>query len=466
MKRYKEKEERDKAAQKFFDYGKKALYDIVPRESAPDQSTRDLSGNSPEEFDEVNLGKPRIYKRRPKQFWMIVLVVFVLAIAGFYAVSALPTASIELVLEQEPWEFHGTLTTSLNNKEVPLQVFSETKNTQLSFPASGKKRVSRKAHGTLKVCNAFSSDPQPLVATTRFLTPGNILFRLDKNATVPGASIINGKIEPKCIEAEVTADKPGEVYNVGPVQNWAIPGFKGSSKHDGFYGVSEKSMTGGVVGEVSVPTTQDIAKAKEAARAEIKRIVGTAFNVRVLSELIILEYQDAKNSSFTILKEVAIEETDSSGNFQYFIEAKDERLALREDDINRVLLKKAQGEIGDEFELASSKFDMKLVLKTRDTQDTLTGAKVAVNFTGGFTKRLTEDDVKIKAMGKTEAELHKVSLYDGKFSARITLWPFWVKRVPEDKDKITVIVSKEPLDLILGTGETTRATSSDKNEIE
>ena len=42
--------------------------------------------------------------------------------------------------------------------------------TQL-FPASGEQNVSLKAQGTITIYNAYSSSPQSLVATTRFVTP-------------------------------------------------------------------------------------------------------------------------------------------------------------------------------------------------------------------------------------------------------------------------------------------------------
>lgn len=458
MKHNKEKEEREKASQKFFSHGKRALYDIMPRAGMTgdsrnkDHELDSIEGDSEKVIMAVS-EKVRSVPRHHRRFRVILLIVLAVAIAlGAYAFFVLPEASIEIVLQQKPWEFHDKILASLANSKIPLQVFTETKNIQLAFPASGKKQVSRRAHGTLKICNAFNSDSQPLVATTRFLTPGNILFRLDGSVTVPGATIVSGKILPKCIEAEVSADKPGAEYNIGPIERWSIPGLKDSPKYAEFYGVSEKAMTGGVVGETRVPLAQDVAKAKEAARAKIKEIIATAFKVRLPSELSIIE--DKKGTSFTFLKEVALDETDASGNFQYFIEARDERLALRESDVKAMLAEKAQGELGSEFSLASSRLELQLDEKTRDKQGALTGVSVAVDFAGGFVDKFTEEDVKNQAAGKTEAELRDFIPTHKNFKAHITLWPFWVKHVPQNKDKIKVTINVEPIELTAPKGQT------------
>ena len=75
---------------------------------------------------------------------------------GYYVFFILPEASIEITLQQKPMSYHDTLLASLTDQKMPLQVFSETKNIQMNFPASGRKNVSRRAHGTINVCNAFN----------------------------------------------------------------------------------------------------------------------------------------------------------------------------------------------------------------------------------------------------------------------------------------------------------------------
>ena len=65
--------------------------------------------------------------------------------------------------------------------------------------------MSQKAQGTLTIYNAYSSAPQTLVATTRFVTPDGKIFRLTNEVTVPGAKITNGQIVPSSINAPIAA---------------------------------------------------------------------------------------------------------------------------------------------------------------------------------------------------------------------------------------------------------------------
>lgn len=71
-----------------------------------------------------------------------------------------------------------------------------------------------RAEGTVTLVNRMAS-PQPLVATTRLLAPGEILFRMKSGVTIPA----NGKVE----NVRVAADQPGSHGNIGPT-TFKIPG--------------------------------------------------------------------------------------------------------------------------------------------------------------------------------------------------------------------------------------------------
>ena len=79
---------------------------------------------------------------------------------------------------------------------------------------------------------------------------------------MPGAKIEEGKVIPSLIKARVAAEKAGDEYNIGPIDKFFIPGFKGSAKYNGFYAKSESNMAGGFVGEEAYPTDEDIKSAK------------------------------------------------------------------------------------------------------------------------------------------------------------------------------------------------------------
>ncbi|MBI2036005.1 MAG: hypothetical protein HYT12_05000 [Candidatus Liptonbacteria bacterium] len=451
----KDKEDREKAVEKFFNLQKKALYDIIPKGKdrvvdLPSESNGDganaVAGSAGKQFSARHGSSRRIsYYRKGhwKKWLMVFAVVLIFAASAAYAAVVLPTANINLTLKQTPKSFNGQIRAAVGSGDIPLQVFSETKNVQLAFPASGKEKVARKAHGIISVCNAFSGNPQQLVATTRFETPQGIIFRLDKGMTVPGALIKDGKIAPQCVSATVSSDKAGIGYNIGPVPKWTVPGFKGSSRYAGFYGMSEKPMSGGFVGEAAVPTRQDLDNAKAEARKKIEDIIVTAIEVRAPKNLTVLQ----SDSGFVITKETVITDTDDEGNFHYFIEARDERIAVRKSDMEDFFVKQFEDELGRGAKLASSTIDFTLKSKKTDVSGATKEAVFDVSAKGGFVGDISEESVRSKAAGKSEPELRDVFAGGDIAGAKISFWPFWVKSVPKKLHKINVKIDIAPLNL-------------------
>lgn len=120
--------------------------------------------------------------------------------------------------------------------------------TEKYFP-TGTKLVEGVAKGELTIYNTTGED-QPLVKTTRFLTPEGILFRLSDRVVVPA----NGEIA-----AGVYADQSGPAGDIGP-SKFTIPGLN-AEKQKIIYAESTKPMSGGS-GKVGAITENDIKSAQ------------------------------------------------------------------------------------------------------------------------------------------------------------------------------------------------------------
>ncbi len=142
------------------------------------------------------------------------------------------------------------------------------------LPTGNSDTRPQKAKGVITIYNEFSSKPQPLVKTTRFLSKEGILFRLPKNIVVPGIEIKEGKKVPGKIEVLIVADKTGKSSNIGAT-NFTIPGFKGTAKEGKIYAVSESEMSGGSDGtdNYKTVTVKDIEKAKKEAEKDSEKYV-------------------------------------------------------------------------------------------------------------------------------------------------------------------------------------------------
>lgn len=380
---------------------------------------------------------PKISFNR-RWIWSFAVLIFFIG-AGFAAAKILPRAEIKIVPKKQEWTYNDAIMAEksavLDTRimSIASQVFSETGNFSKKFPATGKRQVERPATGIITVFNSYSSDAQQLVEKTRFMAPNGLLFRLTKTITVPGAKIVDGKIIPSSIDAEVAADAPGPDYNIEPVKLFTIPGFKGSPKYQSFYGESAKSMSGGFIGEVAYPTSDDIAKAKSKSAVDLESDLNTKLFAQVPKEFKILEGA----RSYKTLSQKVDENTDADGNFSVFTEGKSSVISFKESDAQELLKKKALIVNNEDFEVRS--FDLKYELARADFDK----GKVTfpVKFQAELARKMDAEAVKNQIVNKTEAELKTmIFALPGLESATISLWPFWVKRVPQALDKIKVVV--------------------------
>ncbi len=316
---------------------------------------------------------------------------------------------------------------------LPGELLTQSRNTTQFFPATGRAVVSQKAAARLIIYNAYSSEAQSLVATTRFETPDGKIFRLDSGVTVPGAKIQDGKVIPSSIEVAVTADKPGEEYNIGPVSKLTIPGFKGTPKFDGFYGELKEKASGGAVGERAVPTDADIA----AAREKVTEMLSASLRSNLLAnrpeDLKILEGA----SSMTLPRFTAGKVADDKGQFSVFAEGQFRAMAFREGDLRKALLTRA----------ANGRTDLdfrSLELVFRDVRVDLGKGEVAftAEAKGVVAPKFDDAEFKQQIAGKDLATARQniLALPDLQ-QAQIDLWPFWLGTVPQNPDRISVTVN-------------------------
>ncbi len=382
----------------------------------------------------------RLKKRPAVTYGLLGALVVLLGIAVYLAIEFLPKAEIKVITEKTEWSYVDSVAADKNltkidisQKQIPAEVFSTKKNFNFSFPATGKKLVEQKAGGKITIYNAYSSDPQILVANTRFSTPDAKIFRLEQKIVVPGAKIVEGKIISSSIEAKVIADQPGPQYNIGPVSHFSIPGFQGTAKYQGFYASSQESMTGGFIGDKAFPTEEDIKKAREKAVKDLKDYIDSFLSLQIPPEFKTIE----GSRQFNILKEEVNKEVDEKGNFTVFLEGESLNIAFRESDLKDLLENIVQEGLGVNFRIKSYKLEYGV-----GRPDFRQGRiSFAINFQGVFEEPFDVESFKQKALNKNEKELKTlVSTLPNIQKITISFWPFWVKRVPDDLKRVKVEV--------------------------
>lgn len=322
--------------------------------------------------------------------------------------------------------------------ELSLEVMQMSREETGSAVPTGKKQISRKAEGRIIIYNAFSSDPQTLIANTRFETPDGKIYRIDKAIIVPGTKVVEGKIIPGEKEVNVFADKPGSEYNIELV-DFTIPGFANSAKYEKIYCRSKTPMKGGFVGEVRVITEEDINKLRTSLREKITGyFLAAAKNPKPEDFLF---YENAKKIVFPVSVNGP-----KAGDESDLLELKEGAVfygfLLEKTELNKAFAEKYfEEKIASETEMVNIE-DLVFELKNF----TPTTAVFNLSGTAHFSRKINEDSVKKDLIAGDEKPVSIFQKYPAIEKARIIFRPNWWKFIPNEPSRIaiTIILKKEP----------------------
>jgi hypothetical protein len=429
----------------FFKESRKPLADIIPKKIL---ETKHLKVEEDEKEIKERRGfrfkikKSRIVVEKPprRRIFFKILILGTIVGLALLAFFYLPRAEINLTLKRTEWKFKDEALAAVNSEPsvsgkiiIPAQLFKLEKNLVLDFPASGEKYIQQKASGKITVYNAYSSLPQLLIKTTRFMTPDGKLFRLAENATVPGAKVVDGKIIPSSIEAKIEADKPGAEYNVGLVSRLVLPGFQGTLKYKGFYGEFKEAVKGGFAGKAKVPTETDIASAKDKAKKELEDSLELESLNKIPANLKVVD----KASEFKILNQQIGTVSDEKGNFKVTMSVEKRILAFRESDLIGALMSKFTENAAGDFTMKD--YDLKYGENRSDFKTNR--LYLAIEFESKWVDAFKSQEFESRILGKKEAEIKSLILtFPAIEKAEIKLWPFWVKTAPGDAKRVKVVV--------------------------
>jgi len=417
---------------------KEDKFSILGEEDVSDEKAEEELSTMPKGRKGIKVGRFSLLRR--VILWGGGLSVFAAVVV--VAIFAFPRVTVSLDFEKTEWDFIGSLKVGTSIKENNFDGdtvflrgvrFSEKKNITESYHASGVDFVERKARGIIIVYNAFSSESQELVKTTRFVTPEGKIYRTDNNIVVPGAQIIDSEIVPSGTEVRVTADEAGEEFNIGSVPRFRIPGFQGSPKYDGFYGESTESMIGGFVGERKVPTDEDISSARAEILSTIEDAAKTQLFLNLPPGMKVLD----GTYGFSATDENIDDYTDDSEMFSIIIFGEASVVVFREDELIEVF--ENHVEIDAEVDLAVKDYTIEYGEPRIDESGQVS---VAIKVESVWTRPFDIEEFISEAAGKSESEL-KTLIFSipGVSSGEVRFWPFWVNKVPNKDTKIIVDVN-------------------------
>lgn len=419
----------------------KKIIDIIPPERVKKEK-KTFPTSKKREFKLPKLSFPALdisgifleFKKKQFLFWATLFLL------GILSVFILPKAEITIEPDSEIKSFDTNLTidTKLNVADLPSAVipgklFMVEKEVIDEFEATGKAIEEKKAEGIIRVYNAYSTSPQVLVATTRFVSANGKLFRSIERVTIPGGHYEGGKFVPGFLDIKVRADKPGEEYNIEPT-TFSIPGFAGTPRYTYFYGKSFQPMTGGIKREVSVVTEEDLSEAKEKLTERVTKECNLALQEEIPPEFIAPESTQKIEIVKTSSSALAGEKVE---NFIFKVKAQKKAIAFKREDIQNFVKQYISFQVPAGQKLFSESLKINYFAKAVDYE----AGKVTLSLS---IKAIVYSDVNIEAFkevlkGKTlnETRMFLESQPEIKKSL-VSLWPFWVKKVPQDGNKIYI----------------------------
>jgi hypothetical protein len=167
-------------------------------------------------------------------------------------------------------------------KMIPSYKISTNIEKVFSYQATGKEFQGKNAQGKVLIKNTSSND-WPLVPRTRFQTADGLVFRIDRQITVPAGSVANpGTLEVNVLADPLDAfDQPiGDKGNLPEGTKFFLPALSADNQKK-IFAESVGSFSGGETSATKFISADDTAAArakmevelKEAAEAELKAVI-------------------------------------------------------------------------------------------------------------------------------------------------------------------------------------------------
>jgi len=416
------------------------IFDILPPGYPPKVGPPTAFGQEKPSQPAEKISSPHF---KGKKYWeMVGGILAILILAFLFCYFTLSKAEIEIWPETESLTFETKATIDsegknidVSNKVIPGKTIVVEKTVSEEFPSSGKILKEKKAEGIIRVYNAYSTSSQALVSNTRFISAEGKLFRSLEKVTIPGGKYEGGKLVPGELDVKVVADQSGPEYNI-TATTFSIPGFAGTAKYTKFYGKSSENMTGGLREKVPQVTQDDLYLAQKTLEERALKESDTALKEKISSDPLLVLLKEAQASEILETFSLARPKEELE-KFNFQVKAKSEALVFNTKDVENFIKDFILSQIPESKKLHQES------LKTNYLPETInlkTGKIIlSLKAEAKIYSDINQTDLKRNLGRKSLAEA-KIFLENQPHvtKTQVRFWPFWVKKVPEDADKIEI----------------------------
>lgn len=378
-------------------------------------------------------------KKRKSPYIFLLLIIF----GGIFYFSAYHFSKAEIIVYPNFRIFKDktNLTLSKDAKNVnfqdkilPLEEIEIKSSISQEFKATGQSKEAKKAKGTIRVFNEYSTYPLPLRAKTRFMSASGKVFITPQRVVVPGKKLVKGKWEPGYIDIEVEAMEPGEDYNIEPT-TFSLPGLSGTSLYTLVYAKSFQKMEGGEEKEFPEVTKDDLENAKLATFSKLKEVQRSKLEEKAKDENLYIIQESISQEE--IESSPSVKEGAGVSTFSYKVEGKTTAFAFKKDDLKNFILHYIKERISDNEKINEKKLDIGWKVDEIDKDKGM--VFLMVNFSAPIYQDFDLNDLKNYIKGAKISDAEKV--IEGKpyiSGVSIKISPRFIKRLPGEKERIKI----------------------------
>jgi hypothetical protein len=392
-----------------------------------------FSSTSQPEEDEI-ITEYVVGKNRFKAISLAVVAALILGSGvGFFALRVFSSVSVDVVPREEAIDIDKVFRVAKDGGDLPVEMMTFNQSLEESKDTTGSLDANSRARGRIVIYNAYGVETQVLVKRTRFETPSGKIFRTVEGVVVPGMTVGNGVVTPGSIEVEVTADQPGEDYNVG-LSDFTIPGFKGTARFTKFYGRSKTPIAGGSTGSQRVTAKSDVEGLKAVLLPKLEAEINTTYKSKIpegfilLSDAYSIAYSDARADPpiDAVGDKVAVS---LAGDFK--------GLLMKEESLgDAIAAASGKGDMAKKAHLVNAK-DLNMVVVKKDLEN----GEMTVHVSGKakFIWNVDVESIK-KDFLASKPIVEIFGAYEGVEKADVNFRPSWWHYVPKDGKNINVRV--------------------------
>ncbi len=238
--------------------------------------------------------------------WFIVTLVIIVIVGGIGFVASIyfSRATFTIVPKSIAVDVNGTYVaqhvsapaSATSADGLTYETITVRRTASTTVPASDGPTISTKAQGKITIYNAFSTNPQQLIAGSRLANSSGRIYRLTGTVTVPGMDAAT----PGSVSATIIADEPGALFNISKTQaidDLKFLGYKGTSKYDAFYARLASEISGGYEGKKKTVDPAVLASTSAALKANLAQELMTSAEEAVPGGYIM--YDSMNTTTFT-----------------------------------------------------------------------------------------------------------------------------------------------------------------------